>query len=304
MQRSSAEYLLRFAHKVLRIALKTKEGSALDAECDKKTPLCKGRNYFCAMMGMNKVVFLVILLWTFQGKAQIVNVESMRGATGDSVGTHGIVDGQFYLGGAQNVLMRLYGSANVRKTVGNETYFGIVSSSWATRIGGDQLLFERNGFLHGRYNLELSPLLTLEAFFQWQSDKPLRIDQRYNAGVGPRIRAFKAKKWEVYVSPLVMVEFDLEDVTGKHSSDVRLSTYVSSNTTIGKIRWNTVAYFQPSLTNLSDFRMVANTRLSSPITPRLNAVVSGFVNYDAFPAGVVGVPQFTFGTTTGLGYRF
>jgi hypothetical protein len=33
-------------------------------------------------------------------------------------------------------------------------------------------------------------------------------------------------------------------------------------------------------------------------------VTSGFVNYDAFPADFVGVPAFTFGTTTGLSYRF
>lgn len=67
--------------------------------------------------------------------AQIVNIESMRGATGDSAGTHGILDGQFYLGGAQNILLRTYGAANVRKSVGNETYLGIVSGSLSTRIG-------------------------------------------------------------------------------------------------------------------------------------------------------------------------
>ncbi len=206
------------------------------------------------------------------GNAQIVNVESMRGATGDSSGTHGVLDGQFYIGGAQNVLLRTYGAANVRKSVGNETYYGIVSGTFSTRVGGDQLLFESNAFLHGRYNLELQPRLTVEAFFQYQRDRPLRIAQRYNAGFGPRMR---------------------------------LSTYVSSDVRLSdKSRWNTVLYYQPDLFRWNDFRMVFNTRLQTSLTRRLQWVTSGFVNYDAYPADFAGVPAFTFGTTTGLSYKF
>lgn len=237
--------------------------------------------------------------------AQIVNIESMRGATGDSAGTHGILDGQFYLGGAQNILLRTYGAANVRKSVGNETYLGIVSGSLSTRIGGDQLLFESNAFLHGRYNLEIQPRLTLEAFFQYQRDRPLRIAHRYNLGAGPRIKTVRGKSWELYWSPLLMAEFDLEEKTGVQNYALRASTYVSSDVRLSdKTRWNTVLYYQPDLFRWSDFRMVFNTRLQTALTRRLQWVSSGFVNYDAFPADYAGVPAFTFGTTTGLSYRF
>jgi hypothetical protein len=194
--------------------------------------MLKGRNYFCIQMGKDSATLVrllgavrktrafvgaaaLCLLGRVPAGAQIVNIEAMRGATGDSSGTHGILDGQFYLGGAQNVLLRTYGAANVRKSIGNETFYGMASGSWSTRVGGDKLLFESNAFLHGRYNLELQPRLTLEAFFQYQRDRPLRIAQRYNAGFGPRIKTVKAKGWEIYWSPLLMGEFDLEEKTGE-----------------------------------------------------------------------------------------
>lgn len=238
-------------------------------------------------------------------QAQIVNIEAMRGATGDSAGTHGIVDGQFYLGGAQNVLLRTYGAANVRKSIGNETFYGMASGTWSTRVGGDKLLFESNAFLHGRYNLELQPRFTLEAFFQYQRDRPLRIAQRYNAGFGARIKTIKAKGWEIYWSPLLMGEFDLEEKTGVLNYALRMSTYVSSEVQLSdRTRWNTVVYYQPDLLRWADFRMVFNTRIQTRLTRRLQWVTSGFVNYDAFPADYAGVPAFTFGTTTGLSYRF
>ena len=245
------------------------------------------------------------LLGMAPAQAQIVNIEAMRGATGDSSGTHGILDGQFYLGGAQNVLLRTYGAANVRKSIGNETFYGMASGTWSTRVGGDKLLFESNAFLHGRYNLELQPRLTLEAFFQYQRDRPLRIAQRYNAGFGPRIKTIKAKGWEIYWSPLLMGEFDLEEKTGVLNYALRMSTYVSSEVQLSdRTRWNTVVYYQPDLLRWADFRMVFNTRIQTRLTRRLQWVTSGFINYDAFPADYAGVPAFTFGTTTGLSYRF
>ena len=99
---------------------------------------------------------------------QIVNVEAMRSRTGTDSGTHGIVDGSFYFGGAKNLLMRLSTSTNIRKSVGDESYFGIFSGNFSTRVGGESLLFEQNGFVHGRYNVTslFCTLITIEYSFQ------------------------------------------------------------------------------------------------------------------------------------------
>ena len=60
--------------------------------------------YICIM----RIVFFFLFIFSNLGlRAQIVNVEAIRSRTGIESGTHGIVDGSFYFGGARNLLMRL-----------------------------------------------------------------------------------------------------------------------------------------------------------------------------------------------------
>jgi hypothetical protein len=247
-------------------------------------------------------IFLFYFILT-SVSGQIVNVEAMRSRTGTDTGTHGIVDGSFYFGGAKNLLMRLSTSTNIRKSVGDESYFGIFSSNFSTRVGGESLLFEQNGFVHGRYNRKISDKFTGEAFFQWQSSKPMQIAQRYNFGFGPRYMAIKTKSVSFYISPLVMYEIDLES-SGKIESLIRMSTYVSLDMLLAeKYQWNSIAYYQPAFSRWEDVRVVVNSRFSTPISPKLNLVVSSNINYDAYPGGS-DLPNFTYGVTSGLGWRF
>jgi len=243
-------------------------------------------------------------LLTVGMEAQVVNIEAMRARNADREGTHGYVDGSFYLGGTQNLLLRLNGSANIRHGAGRETYYAITSANFSTRLGGDNLLFEQNGFLHGRYNYRFDSVWTAEAFFQWQSNIPMRIAQRYNIGVGPRYRAIHTDRSEFFLSPHIMYELDVDYVTGAVESVMRMSTYAALNLHLGeKVRWNSVLYYQPKFGQWEDVRMTFDTRISTPISPQLNLVISGNLRYDAFPSGT-DVPQFTFGSSTGLSYRF
>ncbi|CAI8388434.1 MAG: Uncharacterised protein [Owenweeksia sp. TMED14] len=252
---------------------------------------------------MRESIFFFFIFCVISISAQIVNVEAMRSLTGKDSGTHGIIDGRFYFGGVQNLLLRLSTSTNIRKTVGDESYYGIFSGNFSTRIGGESLLFEQNGFVHGRYNRKISQRLTVEGFFQWQSNKPMLIAQRYNFGFGPRYMAIKTKTGSLFVSPLIMYELDVES-SGKFESVVRMSTYISLDMLLyEKYRWNSIAYYQPVLGRWDDVRVVINSRFSTPISPELNLVVSANVNYDAYPGGSDS-PNFTYGVNSGLGWRF
>ena len=104
---------------------------------------------------MRRILLLILTILATGLHAQVVNVEAMRGLTGNEPGTHGVLDGSFYFGGTQAMLLRLSTSANFRKTVGKESYYGIFNGNLSTRVGGDAILFEQNGFVHGRYNIEL-----------------------------------------------------------------------------------------------------------------------------------------------------
>ncbi len=237
-------------------------------------------------------------------QGQVVNVEAMRERTGDEAGSHGMLDGSFYLGGTQNILLRLNTAANIRHSEGKDSYYGIFSSNFSTRLGGDNLVFEQNGFVHGRYNRIIDEEWTAEVFFQWQSNIPMRIAQRYNVGLGPRYMAVDSEGLKFFISPLVMYELDVDYVTGAYESAFRMSTYLSMNQVIaGKYHWNTIAYYQPKFGKWDDLRTIIDTRFSTPLSPDLNLVIRGSLRYDSYPSGT-DVPQFTFGTTTGLSYRF
>ena len=78
-----------------------------------------------------RIVFFFLFIFSNLGlRAQIVNVEAIRSRTGIESGTHGIVDGSFYFGGARNLLMRLSASTNIRKSIGDESYYGIFSGNF------------------------------------------------------------------------------------------------------------------------------------------------------------------------------
>jgi hypothetical protein len=258
-------------------------------------------HYICAML---RRILVILALLSGSVQAQVVNVEAMRGLTGSEPGTHGVLDGSFYFGGTQALLLRLSTSANFRKTLGKESYYAIFNGNLSTRVGGDALLFEQNGFVHGRYNVEWTDEWTGEVFFQWQSNKPMRIAQRFNFGAGPRFRAIDSKTVNFFLSPLVMYELDIESVTGVYESVARMSTYMSLDVLLKeKYRLNTIAYYQPQVLQWDDVRVVINSRFSTPISPKLNLTISGNLNYDAYPAGT-DVPNFTYGINSGLSWRF
>lgn len=250
-------------------------------------------------------VLAAIGLWSTVLRAQIVNVEAMRGpAEQDTTeDVHGRVDGGFYLGGTQALLLKLNGSVNATRRVDDHIWYGIASANWATRLGDSKFDFERNGMLHVRYNRIYNDKLTAEYFMEWQSNLPMRIARRFNLGGGPRYTAISAPGVKLYINPLLMYEYDVESFSAKTDHALRLNTYVSLDRQWDQWRWTTVAYYQPRFGRFEDIRAMINSRLSAPLRPDLSLVVIGQLNYDAYPAGT-DVPQFTLYSTTGLSWKF
>ena len=69
---------------------------------------------------MKHVVFALATFVITSVCAQIVNVEAMRGAAESDTtqDVHGRVDGGFYLGGTQALLLKLNGSVNMSRRTG------------------------------------------------------------------------------------------------------------------------------------------------------------------------------------------
>lgn len=254
---------------------------------------------------MKRIAAILFAGLLLDAGAQIVNIEAMRSSAEQDTTeqVHGRVDGGFFLGGTQALLLKLNGSVNATRRVGDHVFYGIASANWATRLGDNRFDFERNGMMHLRYNRIYSEKLTAEYFMEWQSNLPMRIARRFNIGGGPRYTAISAPGIKLFINPLLMYELDVESFNGKTENALRLNTYVSLDRSWDLWRWTTVAYYQPRFGRFEDIRAMFNTRLSAPIRPNLSLVIVGQLNYDAYPAGT-DVPQFTLYSTTGLSWKF
>ena len=116
---------------------------------------------------------------------------------------------------------------------------------------------------------------------------------RLLAGTGPRLRLVKTDSAQLYFGALYMFEheearneFEAPEAYTEHLmlDDHRLSTYLSAGFRFTSyLTLNHVTYFQPNLSNFSDFRISSETSLSIKLTDRLSLRTYFQLIYDTEP---------------------
>ncbi len=159
--------------------------------------------------------------------------------------------------------------------------------------------FADNGFGHLRHNRRINSWLTWEAFAQAQYDRIQQIDLRLLVGTGPRLRLLKRDSAQLFFGALYMFEheesrneFEEPETFTEHLilDDHRVSTYLSAGLHLTSyLAINHVTYFQPNLSNFSDFRISSETSVSIKLTNRLSLRTYFQLVYDTEP--LVPVPN-------------
>ena len=172
--------------------------------------------------------------------------------------------------------------------------------------------FTRNGFGHLRYNYYVNSWLTWEAFTQAQSDKVQQIDLRLLAGTGPRLKLVEKDSAQIYFGALYMFEheesrneFEEPEAFTENLilDDHRLSTYLSVGLRPASyLTINHVSYYQPNLSNFSDFRISSETSITVNITGKLSMKTYFQLIYDTAP--LVPVPKVMYLLTNGFSLEF
>lgn len=253
-------------------------------------------------------MFLLLPLFV---SGQIVNTEKLR-IKGKEGAWEGEID--FNLGLARNKAgQTLQVKATARfdylKKHNKWMIMGDYQRAELTRLnipGAESRTLRDQSFGHIRYNYIISPHLRWEAFTQIQFNDIQDIRLRALAGSGPRIKILRNDSSHVYFGSLIMFEYeesyDIPDVLTFHR-DFRLSSYLSLAYRITEVfAINHVTYFQPKLTQLSDFRVSSETQFQFQVRKNLSFKTYFQYMYDALPAG--DVPPVMFSLTNGFAFTF
>lgn len=260
---------------------------------------------------MTRFVICLLLLSSamLTSKAQIVNTEELRFNEDEKL--VGLIDLKFGLE-RNKAGLSIRPGADIGLELNNK------KSRWLL-LGGYRLSrfsnlntgalptnFTNRGFVHLRYNLDLSKKITLELFSQAQFNEIQEIDVRLLNGIGPRIELFKKKENSGFFGLLYMYEYEetsAEENNIVFNKDSRLSSYISIGLTLNEyVSINSVTYFQPNLGDFADYRLSTKTVFTAKLFKGLAMNTEVNFIYDNKPP--VTVPPSMYDISTGFSYQF
>jgi hypothetical protein len=262
------------------------------------------------MLSMRTVLLPLFIVFPILMTAQVVNTEKLR-LTGKEKTFQTIADFNFGLSrNKAGQTLRLGAQTRLEYEKGKNKWMLLGAYNLTQFLNVDDpdavpKTFANNTFGHLRYNRKINQWLTWEAFTQGQWDEIQEINLRYLIGTGPRFRIAKNEKSHFYIGTLYMLEYEETSPEGlkETNRDQRLSTYLSAAWLVNDmISINHVTYFQPNLSDFSDFRISSETNLSVKINDYVALKTYFQFIYDSRPP--ITVPKSMYVLTNGLSVHF
>lgn len=153
----------------------------------------------------------------------------------------------------------------------------------------DGVVSQNEGFAHVRALYRVVPRLKIEAYAQKEFNEFLRLEDRQLVGSGIRWKiipdSVAHKSARLYLGIGAMYEAEkIKDLPSENTQFVRSTNYISYKMDLSEeAHLNTVAYFQPALTNLKDYRFLWQFNLGFDITSHLAIETSFNYRFDSQP---------------------
>ena len=246
-------------------------------------------------------IFLLLALTMFHTSyAQIINVESLRRVS-DSSKWSG--SGSLDIGLIKNTnsIFRVTNRIRLQYNSHNNVYL-FINDLNIQQIESNS--FVNRGTQHLRYNRKLGERIKFEAFAQSQYDAISEIKFRGLLGIGPRFKLSKNNKFRYYLGTLLMYEHEeAVENTIDILRDFRGSIYFScSLLPLENLSIVSTTYYQPLLSQFSDFRISNETSIAFRIVKNLAFKTTFIYNFDTDP--IVNIPKTQYELTNGLIYSF
>ena len=153
-------------------------------------------------------------------------------------------------------------------------------------------------YSHMRINYEINERTTLNAYGQFQSNSVLAMDSRFLTGANIDFDLGKERDFMLAFGAFREVE-NYRD--GQNSSLFRGNAVAVAEHKTAHVEVVGFAYFQPSLSDLSDFRCIGELSLRFPITNDLQLSVNAAARFDSSPHS--GLNTTDLGLSTSLRYE-
>lgn len=250
---------------------------------------------------MTRYIFLVLIgIYPLFASSQIVNVELAR-MDENKNGWQGLVDFSFYSLKNTSTLFTFSNNINTQFKKDKNLYLILNNINIAY---SDIDKFEQNAFQHLRYGRFLDSNFTYELFGQHQYDKIQLIKQRLLLGTGFRFNYFSKGVLSAYTGVSYMFEYESELKTQLIHYNQRMSAYSNIKLTVKKwFRFYNTTYYQPLITNLSDFRVSSSNTLLFKINEYLSFSTNYNFSYDSKPVDDPEVVSYIHKFTTGLSIK-
>lgn len=250
---------------------------------------------------MKYLTFLVFLCFVLPSATaqMVINAEESRLRT-DTLGWAGSAALSFALNKELNTSYRLAAESHLQHKSARNLWLILGKYNF---LEADSRRFVNRGFAHLRYNRKLSPLLRWEVFNQIQTNKLLKVDMRYLAGTGPRLKLVDTKAFRLYQGTLYMYEWEKVTEPVLIHRDHRLSTYLSAGSDLGKVlSANATVYYQPRFDLFADYRISGSIKLDFAITKVIHFINTFDYLHDTRPP--LAVPNTVYSFSNGIEIEF
>jgi putative salt-induced outer membrane protein YdiY len=239
---------------------------------------------------MARLILLALLLASGTLlRAQVVNIENKRFANDTSRWSG---QGSFKFSVTENTQrsMSLGANGGVQYIRDRHRAF-FVTDFTVDRVEANA--FRNTGFQHLRYNRVLRGVLIAETFAQLQYNKPLRIDERWLLGLGPRAVLRNSDDLRIVLGTALMLEYEVDRVNELYYFDMRNSSYVSAAFKIEPhLQYTLILYYQPKIGEISDTRVSIESQLRLRATRRFAFDIRMNLQHDSRPAP--GIPTLNY----------
>jgi hypothetical protein len=242
--------------------------------------------------------FILLILFPLLVNSQVINIESKR-FLNDTNGFVGRADLNFNV--TQNVQQVMTLGFNIHMQYQYNKHRLLAISDFAF-IKAGPTDFVNNGYQHLRYGYKIIDRLTWETFGQAQYNLVLKLDRRYLAGTGPRLKVIKKKNIRLYVAALYMFEHQEQDNETIIQDNNRISSYVTFNIGFNKLDLSNTTFYQPLLSDASNYRIASDSNLDITLTGHFNFRIGFNLLYDTHQPP--GIPALVYTLKNGLSFKF
>lgn len=225
----------------------------------------------------------------------IINTSSISHDLDSTISVLADFSGNFSRGNAEINDITLSGGIGISATK-NSSFWVLGGSSSLT--SNDEKI-QSVDFIHLRFNYELSDRITSNAYTQFQSNSILAITYRRLLGLNFDYDFDSSDKNTFTLGAFRELEM-YEDAS--QALLYRANVVVNSEVEIKQTKIVGFAYYQPSLSNITDYRLIGELSARVPLAPSVQLMVNLASRYDSIPISSIG--SWDVGSTMGLRIKF